>query len=610
MHEKKGDHRTEVADSKVANVNKSGQSFSHSHIISTSKIDIVRVTPVSQVKPAELYSDLEIAQAVNKSGVCNAVGLRIPLKSNWNIELFWQLCTSRADREVALYLLYGWPLNRDNGPVAQTIGNHKSALNYPQEVTAYIMKEIRLGAMIGPFVTSPFPHNITGISPMSSRSKKNSTSRRIIVDLSWPPDATGSGAKSVNSLISKDKYMDVAIKLQYPTIDMICKRILQLGPKIMGYRKDMRRAFRQIRHCPTAWSYLSVTWMGALFHDKSTVMGCVSAPYICQKTTGTIRHFMQNIEYDIFNYIDDFMGIDVIQKIWASYNTLGNLLRDLGVQEAPEKSVPPTTVIELLGIIFDLIRMIMIIPEEKMTVIQKEIEVMLSRTFVSKKQLQRLAGRLQFAALCVRPGRVFVTRLYDKIGQMDDGQIVKMDQETIKDVQWWQKYMHHYNGVLLMWLEQLEDTAFGTDASLTGIGGKCQNQYFKHKLIVSKDTNIAHLEMLALIIGLKLWIKELTGTRIQALCDNMAVLEVVNRGRAKDKTLQKYLRELTYILATNHAELRIVYIASRDNLIPDILSRYYTDINMKNKLEKLLEENPTWEEVQVSESILNNICDW
>ena len=259
---------------------------------------------------------------------------------------------------VLLFLKYGWPLNRDlNAPVAQTWQNHASEVCYPQQVTSYIEKELKYKTLLGPFMTSPFPKEKTGVSPMSTRPKKNTEKGRVIVDLSWPIDGA-----LVNSAIPKDEFMGSPINLRYPTIDMLCKRACGLGPGQVGWRKDMERAFLQIPLDPLMWCMMGIYWMGALFFNKSAVMGCRSAPYACQHTTNVIRHFTANLNYIVFNYIDDFMSIDSRQWAWKSYQVLAALLRDLGVHESLKKSVARCHVIEFLGIIFDLIRMIIILP--------------------------------------------------------------------------------------------------------------------------------------------------------------------------------------------------------------------------------------------------------
>ena len=121
---------------------------------------------------ASLHMDVQIAQYIMTTGKINAVGARIPLNSNWNMRLFRSLCTSDSDQEVATYLQFGWPLNRENGPVERTYGNHMMANKFPQQIWKYLQKEKRMGTILGPFATSPFHQTVTGISPMLTRSKK------------------------------------------------------------------------------------------------------------------------------------------------------------------------------------------------------------------------------------------------------------------------------------------------------------------------------------------------------------------------------------------------------------------------------------------------------
>ena len=110
---------------------------------------------------------------------------------------------------------------------------------------------------------------------------------------------------------------------------------------------------------------------------------------------------MADMEFVVFNYIDDFMSIDTWTRAYKSFNTLGSLLHDLGVKEALDKSVAPTHIIELLGVMFDLIRLIICLPEEKIQEIQRILVKWQRKQYMTKKQLQSVAGKLQFAATCV-----------------------------------------------------------------------------------------------------------------------------------------------------------------------------------------------------------------
>ena len=177
---------------------------------------------------------------------------------------------------------------------------------------------------------------------------------------------------------------------------------------------------------------------------------------------------MKQLTYIVFNYVDDFMSIDFEMHAWQSYNTLGNLLRDLGVNEAEDKAVPPTTKLEFLGVLYDLIAMTISLPADKLFELREELRRWMKKTMTKKKQLQSLVGKLQFAACCVRVGRVFVNRLFDAISIMTDDKWYRIEESIMKDLGWWLTFLKVYNGTSIMWLQQRMETNefFATDACL------------------------------------------------------------------------------------------------------------------------------------------------
>ena len=279
-----------------------------------------------------IEQQVRMVNYIRRYGKPNIYGARVVLNTHWNLRLMWQLAETVSDRETVQFITYGWPLNHNGSMTTQTIGNHSSAVNFREQVDKYVSKELSYQCLLGPFITPPWDVNVA-ISPMSSRPKKGDNFKRhIIMDFSWPHDGT-----SVNDGIPSDIYLHQIMNLVYPTIDMLCKRVAALGPGCLGYKKDMNRAFKQIYIDPSDWPLQGISWRNVIYFDKTAVMGSRSAPYICQRTTSFIRHVMQNLAYFLYNYVDDFMGIESRQKAMQAYNTLGNLLRDLGVGEAEEK---------------------------------------------------------------------------------------------------------------------------------------------------------------------------------------------------------------------------------------------------------------------------------
>ena len=77
-----------------------------------------------------------------------------------------------------------------------------------------------------------------------TREKPDSEVRHTIVDLSWPPK------NSVNAGVMKDKYLWSSFVLNYPSVNDIVKKIVELGPGSLLYKVDISRAFRQLRVDP------------------------------------------------------------------------------------------------------------------------------------------------------------------------------------------------------------------------------------------------------------------------------------------------------------------------------------------------------------------------
>ena len=131
--------------------------------------------------------DIKLHDQVNTEGYPNIWGARRPVKTKWNLKLFGSLLRDYEDKEVVEWMRYGWPTGRlPTLPNPGTSGkNHKGAEEHPKALQKYIEKEQTHGAVMGPFNKIPFQNKI-GISPLSTRPKKDTEERRIILDLSFP----------------------------------------------------------------------------------------------------------------------------------------------------------------------------------------------------------------------------------------------------------------------------------------------------------------------------------------------------------------------------------------------------------------------------------------
>ena len=388
---------------------------------------------------------------------------QIPVKSKWNLELFSDLLTEYPDKEVVDWIRFGWPAGRlPTLPSPEPSSrNHKGATEYPEALQEYINKETRYGAVMGPYNSIPFDSKI-GISPLSTRPKRDSTERRVILDLSFPI------GKAVNDGIPKDTYMGFEAKLTFPKTDEFAFRIFQLGPGCFMFKIDLSRYFRQIPLDSGDYSLIGYVINGEIYFDKVLPMGMRSAPYIAQRITNAIAYIHRSLQYFLLNYVDDFVGAETENNIWAAYRALTNLLDNLRVETSKEKIVPPTTRLEFLGITFDSRTMNMEISASKLEEIKQELSTWLLKVVASRREVESLVGKLQFMAKCIRAGRVFISRLIQWIRTMDRRGNYPIPLEARKDIAWWARYAQEYNRVSMMWLtkEPGTDTVVQTDACL------------------------------------------------------------------------------------------------------------------------------------------------
>ncbi|CAC5422083.1 unnamed protein product [Mytilus coruscus] len=375
-------------------------------------------------------------------------------------------------------LEFGWPLGFDrkfeefgNNKIAK---NHSGARDFAKDIDKYIKKEVGYGAVLGPFASNPFKDHLV-ISPLNSMPKANSEERRVIMDLSFPK------GKSVNDGIDKNVCLGKHVELHYPNVDNFIEIIKEKGEFCKIFKRDLRRAYRQIPVDPKDYNLIGFFWKGHYFVDRVLPMGLKSSAFIDKDTA-------------------------------------------------------------------------------------------------SLKEVQSLIGKLNFIASCVRPGRIFISRILNFLREFkNEDCVLEVSLELKHDLLWWSEFLEIYNGVSLLNLQEWTepDKYMASDACLVGCGGVSNGQFFLcvfPDFIVQQNLHINALELLSVIVCLKLWGQK--GRKICIQCDNMVSVQVINQGKSRSRFLQACLREICFICAIKECELRAIHIDGIDNRLPDMLSRW------------------------------------
>ena len=511
---------------------------------------------------------------INQSGRPNFQGCRLPVPSTFNFEFLWHHSQNYTDKGVLDLLKFGFPINSTGSyKVCHPVKNHKGAREFPEAIDKYLRKEISHDAVIGPFSSNPFSLPCK-INPLNSVPKRCSEDRRIIVDLSFPL------GNSVNSTIPKDSYLGEPTELKFPTVDALIAMIKRKGRGCALFKRDLQRAYRQIPVDPGDVHHLGYSWRDQLYFDVMLPMGLRSAALCCQRTTNLLTYIARNHGIAVENYLDDFMGAEVWEKAGDSFQRLGSVIAASGAHEAPDKACPPACAVTCLGILFNTRDLSLTITPDRLEEITELLRGWAGRVSASRHDLQVLLGKLQFVACCVRPGRIFVSRLLNFLRETPETGRVPIPVQAQKDVAWWLKFMPLYNGVsMIPWEDWCEpDAVVSSDACLEGCGAWVEGQYFHSQFpdfIIVRSLCINSLELLAIVVACKLWGATWRGMRIRVLCDNMTSVQVLNSGASRDEFLQECLREICFLAALHEFEIRAQHIAGVDNRVADLCSRLH-----------------------------------
>ena len=274
---------------------------------------------------------------VYTTGQPNFLGARLSVPTSLNLSLWRSLLTKYSDVVVCDYFEFGWPIGYDYHGVLPSSDprNHKGALAFPSAVHSYLSTELALGSVCGPFARNPFMATIA-LSPLNSIPKPHSDERRFILYLSWP------AGSSVNDGISKNLFLGEPVLLTYPTVDDIADRIIQLGPGCLLFKRDLKRAYRELPVDPFDYPLLGYSWHDKLFFDVRLPMGLQSAAMAHQQVTNAVCFMLSRVGCNVLSYLDDFMGISVPRSAFNDYALTGLLLQALGLHESSQKACPPS----------------------------------------------------------------------------------------------------------------------------------------------------------------------------------------------------------------------------------------------------------------------------
>ena len=186
-------------------------------------------------------SFVKIYDCVRKTDLPNYLAARILIQSGFLIPAWRSRLSDFPDVQLVDFLKFGWALDYMSSCIPTlTLVNHARDADSDVHINAFIQKECRLGALMGPFDTAPF-ELWCQVSSLMNRPKKNSESRRVIIGLSFPL------VKSINSRIVKGFYQGSPFSFSLPSVSTLTDQMTKLGAGSWFWSADLSQAYRQLR---------------------------------------------------------------------------------------------------------------------------------------------------------------------------------------------------------------------------------------------------------------------------------------------------------------------------------------------------------------------------
>jgi hypothetical protein len=447
--------------------------------------------------------------------------------------------------------------------------NHGSAAKNANIVTRLLSREISLGRIAGPF-DSDLCGSIK-ISPLGLIPKKEPGSYRLIHDLSFPP------GNSVNDGISRSDST-----VQYENFDTVVELVKKCGRNALMAKCDVEEAFRQLPVHPSDYHLLGFTWMGKIYFDKRLAMGCASSCQIFERFSCALQWLISKYIPGamVSHILDDFIfvGCAGSSKCWDQLHSFLGICAQIGLPIKDSKTVYPCTDIAVHGLQLNSATMIASLPADKINKAITQLLNLSHKKKISLLALQSICGLLNFACKAVVPGRPFLRRMINlTIGLSKPFHHARVNREVRADAHAWIIFFQSFNGKSMFlndpWLSS-ETLQLGTDASNIGYSAVYGSKWFAgHWPMSWSDKHITVKEIFPIVLALQIWAPVWKNHKIRFICDNMAVVEIINSQSCKDAFIMHFVRKLVVTSLVNNILFRAQHIAGRDNKLCDQLSR-------------------------------------
>ena len=333
-----------------------------------------------------------------------------------------------------------------------------------------------------------------------------------------------------------------------------------------------------------------MSWDGQYYLDVTIPFGSRASSGHMQRVADAVVSILERKGVVAHMYLDDLIVVtDGYAESARQYEIVRAILKELGLPEALDKSQPPSQNVRWLGVDISVNEGTLLIPHGKIEEAIALVDKYMHRRSLSRKQLQSVIGKLLHVAKCVRPARLFVSRLLDTLRGAPRFYI-NLTAEMKADLKWFKEFTHEWNGVAIF-INPAPAREIVADACLTGIGAASDTQAYTYNVAYPIDpiNNITEIEAINVAVAVKTFIDESDrGTTVKVYCDNLPAVSVFQSGRGKNRIILEAARAIWMVQAIYQVHIIFEHIPGSHNELADVLSRISTSKYMKDRAEHLV----------------------
>ena len=372
-------------------------------------------------------------------------------------------------------------------------------------------------------------------------------------------------------------------KQSYESVDSVVE---MLKPGSFMAVVDIKSAYRSVAIHPSSYDAAGIQWIingvPRYIVDTHMMFGARPAPTIFHRLSQACKRIMFRMGHtQIVAYQDDFLVMgDTYSQCLESWVALIQLLLRLGFEVNYSKLKPPSRDITYLGIRIQSQSMELSLPPDKLDSINECLHTFKDKSRACKRQLQSLAGKLNYAARVVRGGRTFLRRLLDAINSLRfPHHKCRIRGALLKDIEWWINYMSSFNGKSACIQSSVNCKSILTDACLVA-GGAFWNGDFVYidwsadypKLA---DAPINYKEAMTAALAVNRWAPNFGNSMVYLYTDNKCTVSIINKCSCRNQTVMSALRDMFWLSAVHNFHVKAIYNPGANHVLPDTISRIH-----------------------------------